>query len=478
MELYADSLVCISLFVISLSHVASSKECSHAFTNGPGVISESNNENEYNTCKYHLKAPEHHHVVLNITELQGFSYPDNERCIPKLTVRNIALSSSSSPASFTICNGQSVNLPLVVISSKAEMKIVFRWQRPFQSSFTAVFTFHKIQEVEPLDTRAPCTFICQNNKCLPSWSLVCNSVDDCGDNSDEIPCGQMAHQAASQTLLFTTTESTIQPSGYPDSRTSESSNNGTFEHVELFFLLAPLMIVCVCCVCTITQYRKGRWRTQQMEHQPVPRSESSDITQVREVQPHSPQFPSHQRHDNLLAQQRQDIMNRTSETEEYPATITLLDEEEQPHHSSVNLHLHTLDYDEVCRGGIRAPPNRIAFETELQHSLIHQEQVQKFQFYSTYPTSRAHSWDRRRLQTQRRSSPIIDSITRAPVSIVDSDLEEPPPYSCATQLTNNNLPENYSLQQEPPTYQEVVTLDATSYQNQEANASNSGDKVV
>lgn len=32
-------------------------------------------------------------------------------------------------------------------------------------------------------------FPCTNNRCVP-YNLACNGEDDCGDNSDETPCGE------------------------------------------------------------------------------------------------------------------------------------------------------------------------------------------------------------------------------------------------------------------------------------------------
>ncbi|XP_077982212.1 uncharacterized protein LOC144437197 [Glandiceps talaboti] len=460
MELFADSLLCIGLMVISLLNVAEAEECSYTFTEAPGEITQTyrSNEKEYNTCKFHLKAPKDHQVILNITQLEGFSRNRIQRhCIPKLIIRNIAshsnslLSPSSQSSSYTICNGQSVQLPLAFTSSKTEMKIVFRWQRPILSSFTAVFTFHKKQEVAPTEASEACVFECRNRRCLNSLSLVCDSKDDCGDHSDESVCSQMAHQAASETFLLSTPQSTLQPSGIPVSSTSGTYSDGTVDRMELFILiiLAPITIACVC--CTIIHYRKVILRAQSSEprqHQPVPRSESSDSTQViRDVRfmANSPQYPSRQRNQEILDQQRQDIMTRTSETEDFPATITLLDEEDPPHHSDVSLHLH--NDNEIYREGIRAPPNRIAYESEIQNILSYQEQQQKYQHYTS---SRAHSLERQQL--------IIDSETRAPVSIVDSDMEEPPPYSSTGTPINNNFPEECHHQQEsPPAYTDVVS---------------------
>ncbi|XP_070574378.1 low-density lipoprotein receptor class A domain-containing protein 4-like [Ptychodera flava] len=463
MELLSDSLLCIGLMVISLLNITEAEECCHTYFEAPGVIQ----SDEYDCCKYHLKAPKGHVVVLNITELRGFSHQEIHRhCIPKLSVRNIASSSSSS--SFTICNGGNVPLPVTLTSSKSEMKIVFRWQRPYQTSFRAVFTFHKQQEVETTETSSEdCVFGCRNNRCLKSLSLVCDSKDDCGDQSDEIGCSQTAFQAASE-MFSSTPQSTLQPSDIPDSSTAGAHSNGPVERMGLFILiiLAPITIACVCCI--VIHRRKVVWRTRHPEHnqhQQVPRSDSSDSTQVRDVRYMAtcPEYPSHQRQQEVLAQQRQDIMSRTSETEDFPATITLLDEEDPPHHSNISLHLH--NDDEIYREGIRAPPNRIAYESEINNILTHQEQQQKYQRFTS---SRAHSLERQRL--------IIDSKTRAPVSIVDSDLEEPPPYSSTGgPQMNNNLAEEQDLQEAPPAYSEVVTNSSSTspYQNRHANGTKS-----
>lgn len=45
--------------------------------------------------------------------------------------------------------------------------------------------------LNPMLPNSPCNdwmFMCDNNKCVPYW-WKCDSVDDCGDNSDEVGCG-------------------------------------------------------------------------------------------------------------------------------------------------------------------------------------------------------------------------------------------------------------------------------------------------
>lgn len=50
-------------------------------------------------------------------------------------------------------------------------------------------------------------FICNNKKCVPYW-WKCDSVDDCGDDSDEIGCGN-ADEVEASTLVYTTQQSDV-----------------------------------------------------------------------------------------------------------------------------------------------------------------------------------------------------------------------------------------------------------------------------
>ncbi|XP_076656222.1 sortilin-related receptor isoform X2 [Halictus rubicundus] len=64
--------------------------------------------------------------------------------------------------------------------------------------------------LNPMLPSSPCNdwmFMCDNNKCVPHW-WKCDGVDDCGDNSDEVVCGE--HD--DDTLPFTTV-ATIESKG-------------------------------------------------------------------------------------------------------------------------------------------------------------------------------------------------------------------------------------------------------------------------
>ncbi|KAL6422754.1 hypothetical protein ACFW04_010753 [Cataglyphis niger] len=52
----------------------------------------------------------------------------------------------------------------------------------------------------PTNTCNDWMFLCQNKKCVPYW-WKCDSVDDCGDNSDEISCGSEAEGTLESTSL-------------------------------------------------------------------------------------------------------------------------------------------------------------------------------------------------------------------------------------------------------------------------------------
>lgn len=69
----------------------------------------------------------------------------------------------------------------------------------------------------PEDTCHDWMFKCSNNKCIPYW-WKCDSVNDCGDNSDELGCES---NGTKPNATAVTTEATAEKPKYSACKTNE-----------------------------------------------------------------------------------------------------------------------------------------------------------------------------------------------------------------------------------------------------------------
>ena len=162
----------------------------------------------------------------------------------------------------------------------------------------------------------------------------------------------------------------------------------------------------------------------------------------------------------MLRKQREMVCPRSESTEKFPTSVCLLDEDE-PSHMRENVRIHR---EVMSENGIRAPPNRTVYDSERQ-DLLQSQLRNKTENLQRHPVRRSPS-----SSSSKRGSVIrggggggsagggggggkqgasnrtalpaggleaIDSETRSPLNLVDSDSEGPPPYASLAQMNNN-----------------------------------------
>ncbi|XP_054748328.2 uncharacterized protein LOC135159720 [Lytechinus pictus] len=233
------------------------------------------------------------------------------------------------------------------------------------------------------------------------------------------------------------------------------------EYFVLVFL-APLTVVCLCCVIMFYYRRSSRLASHSSSLPTSSYSITSDNPPVPVNQ--SPLIPSHrfsaQHQQERLRKQREMVCSHSESTEKFPTSVCLPDEDE-PQHMRDNVRIHR---EVMTENGIRAPPNRTVYDSERQDLMI--QCRSKTENLQRHPVRRSPSNASNGSQSKRGGIgsragvgggykhgatavttttatlqggglEAIDSETRSPLNLVDSDSEGPPPYASLVQTKNN-----------------------------------------
>ncbi|XP_072168769.1 uncharacterized protein [Diadema setosum] len=236
----------------------------------------------------------------------------------------------------------------------------------------------------------------------------------------------------------------------------EGSKSGSALHMEYFVLvvLAPLTVVCLCCVIMFYYHRRsgGRFASHSSS---LPTSSYSITSDPHVPASQSPLISSHrfsaQHQQERLRKQREMVCPQRSEsTEKFPTSVCLLDEDE-PQHMRENVRIHR---EVMSENGIRAPPNRTVYDSEQQDLMRvcsnHKPDSQRHSVRRSPSTASSKrgggigggGGSKQGATTLQRGSSggeVIDSETRSPLNLVDSDMEGPPPYASLVQTNNNSI---------------------------------------
>ncbi|XP_038078905.1 uncharacterized protein LOC119746166 [Patiria miniata] len=403
MDRHTESFICFSIFVFLLRHTAHCEECSETFTQAPGKLNRLLNASLWTTCKFHFRAPVDSSVVLSVTSLRGFaSVGSGGRCLPRLIFKNVGPSGTTHL--LTVQAIQEGTLPIIVQSLDNELKVVFRGHTCTEqmSSFDASYSFHsrvgrkaKYQESYPLvrDVR----------KTSDRSVLTTPGADD-----------------------ITTTLQDRNATHHDDDNKSQENNSS----LHLFFLaiLAPITLVCLLC-CLIMYIRQRNDLPMPPFHhrsQRLSMSTPSDTTPPTSELPLIPGRPfSSEEQQEMLRQQRETVCRRSESTEDYPSTVVHYDEEAHPFMRSLRLF-----NEDVCRSGIRAPPNRTVFDS-IESSLSMKQQQQQAPPKKDSKKGTVHRTDSLNRAGSPKGKPglqVLDSETKTPLKLLDPDSEGPPPY--------------------------------------------------
>nr|XP_033790039.1 low-density lipoprotein receptor class A domain-containing protein 4 isoform X2 [Geotrypetes seraphini] len=186
-----------------------------------------------------------------------------------------------------------------------------------------------------------CKFTCTSGKCLYLGSLICNQLNDCGDNSDEENCPLVTEHP---------------PPGI---------FNSELEFVQIIIIIVVVTVMVVVIICLLNHYklstrsfinRQSQSRRQDDALQPImyaPRSRdrftAPSFMQRDQFNRFQPTYPYMQHEIDL------------------PPTISLSDgEEPPPYQGPCTLHLRDPEQQmELNRESVRAPPNRTIFDSDL-----------------------------------------------------------------------------------------------------------------
>ncbi|XP_022096142.1 uncharacterized protein LOC110982191 isoform X2 [Acanthaster planci] len=400
-------------------------ECSETFTQAPGKLNRLLNATSlWSTCKFHFHAPADSAVVVSITALRGFSSAGSGgRCRPRLVFKNVGPLGTTHL--LTVQGNQERTLPIVVQSLDNELKVVFRGHTCSEqmSSFDASYSFY--------------SRVGRKAKYQESYPLV----RDARKTSDH--------------SVMITTPGTDDITSAPQHRNTTDGNNDsksqeTNSSLHLFFLaiLAPITLVCLLC-CLIMYIRQRNDLLMPPLHH---RSQRLSMSTPSDTTPPTSELPlmqgrpfSSEQQQEMLRQQRETVCRRSESTEDYPSTVVHYDEEAHPFMRSLRLF-----NEDVCRSGIRAPPNRTVFDSIESSLSMKQPQaplkkvLKKGTVHRTDTTNRAGSL---------RGKPglqVLDSETKTPLKLLDPDSEGPPPYLAVVKKQHQ--------QQQPRPSSEVLNV--------------------
>ncbi|XP_063307677.1 low-density lipoprotein receptor class A domain-containing protein 4 isoform X1 [Pelobates fuscus] len=204
-----------------------------------------------------------------------------------------------------------------------------------------------------------CKFTCTSGNCLYLGSLICNQLNDCGDNSDEENCPLVTEHP---------------PPGI---------FNSELEFVQIIIIIVVITVMVVVIICLLNHYKLSTWSFINRQ--------SQSRRQEETLQPEGCLWPS----DNLVQRQsaseimyaprsrerfmapsfmQRDRFSRFQPTYPYvqheidlPPTISLSDgEDPPPYQGPCTLQLRDPEQQmELNRESVRAPPNRTIFDSDL-----------------------------------------------------------------------------------------------------------------
>ncbi|XP_023274394.1 low-density lipoprotein receptor class A domain-containing protein 4 isoform X1 [Seriola lalandi dorsalis] len=203
-----------------------------------------------------------------------------------------------------------------------------------------------------------CKFHCTNGNCLRLGSLICNQLNNCGDNSDEENCPVVTQHP---------------PPGI---------FNSELEFVQIVIIIVVMTVMVVVIICLLNHYKLSTWsfitrQSQARRHDHALQqdgclwpSDSSSRQGASEV------LYAPQARDRFTAPSfmQRDRFSRFQPTYPYlqhqidlPPTISLSDgEEPPPYQGPCTLQLRDPEQQmELNRESVRAPPNRTIYDSDL-----------------------------------------------------------------------------------------------------------------
>ncbi|XP_032413869.1 low-density lipoprotein receptor class A domain-containing protein 4 isoform X1 [Xiphophorus hellerii] len=203
-----------------------------------------------------------------------------------------------------------------------------------------------------------CKFHCTNGNCLRLGSLICNQLNNCGDNSDEENCPVVTQHP---------------PPGI---------FNSELEFVQIVIIIVVMTVMVVVIICLLNHYKLSTWsfitrQSQARRHDHALQqdgclwpSDSGSRQGASEV------LYAPQARDRFTAPSfmQRDRFSRFQPTYPYmqhqidlPPTISLSDgEEPPPYQGPCTLQLRDPEQQmELNRESVRAPPNRTIYDSDL-----------------------------------------------------------------------------------------------------------------
>ncbi|XP_029101832.1 low-density lipoprotein receptor class A domain-containing protein 4b isoform X1 [Scleropages formosus] len=203
-----------------------------------------------------------------------------------------------------------------------------------------------------------CKFHCTNGNCLRLGSLICNQLNNCGDNSDEENCPAATQQP---------------PPGIFSSE---------LEFVQIIIIIVVMTVMVVVIICLLNHYKLSTWSFINRQSQGRRQEEAlqsdgclwpaeSGARQGAAEVMYAPQSRERVAAPSFM---QRDRFSRFQPTYPYlqheidlPPTISLSDgEEPPPYQGPCALQLRDPEQQmELNRESVRAPPNRTVFDSDL-----------------------------------------------------------------------------------------------------------------